>query len=295
MYFEGTLSEGKPLYLMERTMAIFHVFVAFAFAVGCSEEAPREVQETKVVVSIEKPATERYPVPSTPEATTAEEFALEIPQMAALEKEQLTLSSPLGQSEEQKPLMEADDHYIVQKGDTLAKIAARSDVYGDPMKWPSLFRLNLDKLGSMRVAEAFDLKWSSLFKLNTETADGTKVLGAFEQEALPEGLRIRFFTEQEIKENQANLVKKNWVVNVLSSQNAKDLVPSAIMLMKNGYPVYISNAMVKGQEWMRLRVGFFPTRSEAMAVGKEILSILNTDETWITQVARREVEEFGGY
>ena len=283
------------MYLINRIAAIFFFFVAFTFAVACSEEAPQEAQKPKVVVSIEKPATERYPVPSTPEAITAEEFELEIPQMAALEKEQPGLPSLMEQPEEETPAMEADDHYIVQKGDTLAKISARSDVYGDPMKWPSLFRLNLDKLGSMRVAEAFDLKWSSLFELKTDTADGTKVLEAFEQESLPEGLRLRFLTEEEIQENQANLVQKTWVVNVLSSQSAKGLVPPAIMLMKNGYPVYISNAMVKGQKWMRLRVGFFATRSEAMAVGKEILSILNADETWVTQVARSEVEEFGGY
>ncbi|MFO7736887.1 MAG: SPOR domain-containing protein [Desulfatiglandaceae bacterium] len=295
MVFEAALSTARPLHITKRNISLFSLFLAFAFAGACSEQAPQEIQETKVVVPIERPPAERHPVPSTPHVTTADEFALEIPQMAALEKEQPARPSPVQEPEEQTAAKEADDHYIVQKGDTLAKIAARSDVYGDPMKWPSLFRLNQEKLGSMRVAEAFDVKWSSLFKLKTDTADGTKVLEAFDRETLPEGLRLKFFTEEEIRKNQADLAQKNWVVNVLSSQNAEDLVPPAIVLMKSGYSIYISNAIVKERKWMRLRVGFFPTRSEAMAAGKEILSILNTDETWVTQVAHRELEEFGGY
>jgi type IV secretory pathway VirB10-like protein len=297
MSFEAVCSSAKPFSIPKRTVAIFLIFAASFFAGACSDPAPQEIQETKVVVPIEKPPAERHPVPAKPEVTATDEFALEIPQMGALEKEQLAVPSPVEQTEKQTAAieMEADDHYVVQAGDTLAGIAARSDVYGDPMKWPSLFRLNLEKLGDMRVAEAFDLKWSSLFKLKTDTPDGTKVLEAFDQEPLPEGLRLKFFTEEEIEANQANSAQKKWVANVLSSQRAKDLVPPAIVLMKNGYPVYISKATIKGKDWMRLRVGFFATRSEAMAVGKEILSILNTDETWVTQVEHRELEEFGGY
>ena len=297
MHFGGKLSSGKPQFLTKRAVVVFFLSAAFAFGGACSKGEEQENPKPKVIIPIKKPTKERHRIPLAPKASTvkSEEFVLELPQMAALEKDEPNPPSPAKESKEQAPVMEEKGYYTVQKGDNLAKIAARSDVYGDPIKWPSLFRLNMDELGSMKVAEAFDMQWSSLFKLKTDTVEGTKVLGAFEQESLPEGLRLRFLTEEEIRENRTNLVQKNWAVNVLSSQNKEGLVPSAIVLMKNGHPVYISEAMVKGQKWMRLRVGFFATRSEAMAIGKELMSILNADETWITEVAQSEVEEFGGY
>jgi septal ring-binding cell division protein DamX len=65
--------------------------------------------------------------------------------------------------------------------------------------------------------------------------------------------------------------------------------------MKNGYRVYISSAVVKGKEWMRLRVGFFGNRSEASAAGKKITSLLEADGAWVDRLGEQEIKEFGGY
>jgi hypothetical protein len=153
----------------------------------------------------------------------------------------------------------------------------------------------MDRLGGMKVAEAFDLKWSSLFRLNTDRSNGVNVLENFEAEELPEGLNLKFVTEKNAKENLAKVAQKIWVVSVISSQNMKSLVPPAITLMKNGYRVYISEAKVKGRDWMRLRVGFFETHQEATEEGEKIMSMLGEDETWVTRIAQSELENYGRY
>ena len=62
-----------------------------------------------------------------------------------------------------------------------------------------------------------------------------------------------------------------------------------------GYPVYITSAKVKGKNWMRLRVGFFKNKIKGDADRKEIMTLLNLDNSWVTKVGRRELDEFGGY
>jgi hypothetical protein len=48
---------------------------------------------------------------------------------------------------EPKPTPEvAKRSYVVQKGDSLWKIAGRSDVLGDPFRWPLLFKANRDQI-----------------------------------------------------------------------------------------------------------------------------------------------------
>jgi hypothetical protein len=173
--------------------------------------------------------------------------------------------------EKEKPVKAIDGYYRIRKGDSLFKVAGRKDVYGNSMKWPSLFRLNMVGLSGMRLSEDFEHK------------------------ELPAGLGLRFVTPDEAAENLTKLGNKAWVVNVLSSQTSKKIVPAALKLMKNGYLVYISSAVVKGQEWMRLRVGYFGDRSEASAAGKKIVSLLEADGAWIARLGEQELKEFGGY
>jgi hypothetical protein len=166
---------------------------------------------------------------------------------------------------------EEKGYYIVKKGDSLSSIAGKKEVYDDPLKWPILYRLNLDKLSHIPVSQDFADK------------------------EIPENLKIRFLTSAEVKENLKRRNHGFWVVNILSATTNKKIVPPAVKLIKEGYPVYIASAKVKGKDWMRLRVGFFKDRKEADTTGKKIMGIINLTDSWNTKVDEKEIEEFGGY
>ena len=293
MHFGGVDFPGRPI------VAVFFIVSPLFFGAACSQEEPKEVQTPRVVVPIKSPVREIPQVALVDERLNTEPGLMPaaIAETASLEDEEGQPDSPalIEKPEEQIDIQKEDGYYRVQKGDSLSKVAGRADVYGNPLMWPSLFRLNMDKLGGIKVAEAFDLKWSSLFRLNTDRSNGLNVLENFETEELPEGLNLKFLTEKETKENLANVAQKIWVVSVMSSQNMKSLVPPAITLMKNGYRVYISEAIVKGEDWLRLRVGFFATEQEAAEQGEKIMSLLGEDETWVARIAQKELENYGRY
>ena len=299
MHFGGDNSSGKLLLLVRLLVAVFCIAVPLFFGIACSKEEQKEVQTPRVVVPITNHVREIPQVALTSESINnePEERPTVVTETVSLEDEERHPDSPslIEKPEEQEVIKEEDGYYKVQKGDSLSKVAGSENVYGNTLMWPSLFRLNMDRLGGMKVAEAFDLKWSSLFRLNTDSSDGVNVLENFEAEELPEGLNLKFVTEKDAKENLAEVAQKIWVVSVISSQNMKSLVPPAITLMKNGYRVYISEARVKGQDWMRLRVGFFSTHQEATEEGEKIMSMLGEDETWVTRIAQSELENYGRY
>jgi len=166
---------------------------------------------------------------------------------------------------------EAGGYYIVKKGDSLYKIAGFKEVYGDPTKWPGLFRMNRGLLSGMEVTEDFPHR------------------------TLPQGLVLQYVTAREAAENLSRLGPKVWVANVLSSQSSEGFVRPAIALIRKGHHVYMDRAKVKGKEWMRLRVGFFKDRREADSAAKEIRSILDMKDIWVTKIEKEELEEFGGY
>ncbi len=240
-------------------LIIFFTCPVIFFAGGCSKEEPPEVKETKVVMPIKKP----MPKPSGP---PDQDKALE-------EKEKSReLKPPL---QEEQPAPPADTgtekgYYKVRKGDSLKKVAGLEDVYDDPMKWTSLFRLNMDKLEGMEATAIHEIE-------------------------LPEGLDLKFVTESEADENLTKLGQKVYAVNVLSAETTKNIAPQAIILMKNGYNAYICIAMVKGKEWLRLRAGFFKGYSEAVAAGEHITTILKGTNVWVARVNKSELKQFGGY
>ena len=299
MHFGGDDSSGKPLSVIRLLVAIFCIAVPLFFGAACSKEEQKEVQPPRVVVPITNPVREIPQVELASESINnePEETPTVVTETVSLEDEERQPDSPslIETPEEQEVIKEEDGYYRVQKGDSLSTVAGSEDVYGNTLMWPSLFRLNMDRLGGMKVAEAFDLKWSSLFRLNTDRSNGVNVLENFEAEELPEGLNLKFITEKDATENLAEVAQKIWVVSVISSQNMKSLVPPAITLMKNGYRVYISEARVKGMDWMRLRVGFFATYQEATEEGEKIMSMLGEDETWVTRIAQSELENYGRY
>ena len=299
MHFGGDDSSGDPLSLIRLLVAVFCIAVPLFFGAACSKEEQKEVETPRVVSPITNPVREIPPVALASESkkNEPEETPTAVTEPVSLEDEERQPDSPsfIEKPEEQAVIKEEDGYYRVQKGDSLSKVAGSENVYGNTLMWPSLFRLNMDRLGGMKVAEAFDLKWSSLFRLNTDSSNEVNVLENFEAEELPEGLNLKFVTEKDAKENLAKVAQKIWVVSVMSSQNTKSLVPPAITLMKNGYRAYISEARVKGKDWLRLRVGFFATYQEATEEGKKIMALLDEDETWVTRIAQCELDNYGRY
>ncbi|GAG06211.1 unnamed protein product, partial [marine sediment metagenome] len=108
------------------------------------------------------------------------------------------------------------DHYMVQKGDTLFKIAGRKDVYGDSMMWPSLFCRNLDRLGDVKPTE------------NLQHQELTKLLG------------LKFVTSSQASERSSKTGQNRWAVNVLSALDPQSTIQPYITLINNGYHVYIT-------------------------------------------------------
>jgi len=246
----------------------------FLVCVSCSREepAPPPVQKTKVRKHIKMPPPEKAKTSITSGEEKAKTEAKEGGKVKTAAIEERALKTPeTDGGENETEIEEVIGYYIAKKGDSLSSIAAREDVYGDPLKWPILYRLNMDKLGKLQFGEGLP--------------DGE----------VPEGLRLRILSPNEIRENLKRIGHNVWVVSVLSGTTDREIIPAAIRLIRNGYPVYITRVTVKAKDWMRLRVGFFKNRSDADKEGKKIRSMLNLHDSWITKVGKQELEEFGGY
>ena len=263
------------------------IFIMLLLALGaCSgeDQQPPQTPPPKVVqpikpstADIEKPTTTvaEEKKPQAEEKTSTEEAAPSpdkpgtAPKPAADEKK--VASEELTVPEAKKKDKDEPGIYLVNKGDTLSGIAARSDVLKDPLKWPILLRLNRDKLGEWTGGE--DLP----------------------ERELPQGTKLQVMTVQEARADLKKESGGRWVANVLSTTSVAEIVPPAVTLVKQDYPVYIVRASVKGKDYMRLRVGFFKNRSEADEVGKKIKEQLNLKDSWSTQADKEEYEEVAGF
>ena len=240
---------------------------------GCSREEPppHPVKKHKIVMPIKRPVQKKADTSLPSKQEKAKEKTEEARKVKTAAVEEKAIRPPEAEIIEKETVVEeVTGYYIIKKGDSLSSIAGRDDTYGDPLKWPILYRLNMDKIDALQVGEDF---------LESE---------------LPEGVRLKIITPDEAKENLERRLHNVWVVNVLSATTNEKIIPVAIRLIKNGYPVYITRATVKRKDWMRLRVGFFKNKTEADTEGKKIMSLLNLDNSWVTKI-EKELEEFGGY
>jgi hypothetical protein len=162
-------------------------------------------------------------------------------------------------------------YYVTERGDSLSKIAGRKDVYGDRLKWPIIYRMNMGVLDGLAKDVTFP---------NTE---------------IPSGIRLKIASSLEIQENLTKNPKDYWIINVLSAQEEEVIIPDAIRLIRNGYPAYITTADINGKEWMRLRVGFYRQKEVADREGKKLMEILGFTDIWTTKVGDIERGGFGGY
>jgi hypothetical protein len=260
----------------------------FIFGSACSREdqPPGYPPSPKVVQTIQPPPEEQE------EAAPDQERAAERPEPHA--KDRLQEETPPEEEDadvkevsvEEKPQAPADEKpetlpdaeqaqtgvYVVRQGDTLAGIAARQEIMEDPLKWLTLLRLNREKFG------------------------GRAISADFANRELPSGMVLRFISPGEAKERVEKPSGSMWAVNVISASASTegDVVTPAVMLAREGFPAYLTRAQVKGKEFLRLRVGFFSTKSEAVEEGEKIRELLGLDEFWVTMVSAGEYEEWAG-
>lgn len=241
--------------------------------IGCSkDEHSQSTGESYKVMPIKRPAPEKAETSLSSDKEKPEEELSEAEEVhTATTHESVGKPSEIEPAEKETKVKEVTGCYIVKQGESLSSIAARDEVYGDPLKWPLLYRHNIGKIGELQLVEEF---------LDRE---------------LPEGVELRIISTDEARERLGPKANHTWVVNVLSSTTQEALIPSAIRLMRDGYLVYLTSAVVRGRKWMRLRVGFFQTKLEADLERKKINSLLNIRNSWVTEVDQEEHAEFGGY
>jgi tetratricopeptide (TPR) repeat protein len=162
--------------------------------------------------------------------------------------------------------------YKVRKNESLLDIAGRQEVYGDALKWVSLFRLNMSALEKMKMTDNLPA------------------------EKLPEGLRIKYVSKDEASERLVEVADRLWVVDVASARSMNAVVPYAVLLMKKGYRAYLTKSQLAGEEWTRLRVGFYKDILEALKVSEGVKALLNMSETPMPmKIDRKELERFAAY
>ena len=220
---------------------------------GCSREKPANKPAQKVVV--------KTPITVPVGNETAEQA-----QAPGSTSTIQTSAKPEGNS---APALQEKDVYVTKGDESLTAIAARKDVYGDPLKWILLYRYN---------RTIFD-----------KTAKDT----SFPERPSPAGARLKIATSSDVNKNTRT--GSRWVVNVLSFPQQEKIVRDALVLVDNGYPAYIIKATVNGADYLRLRVGFFNEKTAAVSEGQKIAALLNISDIWTTKTGEAEFNEFGGY
>ncbi|HDM10552.1 MAG: SPOR domain-containing protein [Deltaproteobacteria bacterium] len=256
-------------------------FIVHAVLVGCSQEDTDEQPKSqKVVVRIKRTPPKE---PGTIDVRKNSELGpiVEIAKDEETQKPGTTgKNTPIGAKEEknaprkghaQSKITEQGGWYETQGSDTLALVAGSPRVYSDPYKWPSLLRLNLDKLEPFGLTRGLELR------------------------KLPQGLRLRYLTPKEVEENRKKLNGCRWVVSILSDRNSDELSPLAVDLIKNGLSVYIARAEIKGEQWLRLRTGFFPSLDEAKRIRAKVEEITGLKGLWLAKISDKEFDEYAGY
>ncbi len=249
-----------------------------------AERIPKtETEEVKPAGVEEKVAPGQEKAPEKEGAVAKEAEGVKTALIKEIPKKQAEEVKPAGVEEkvaqgpetttEEKETAEEEigRYYIVKKGESLYDLTSRGDVYGNKLKWPILYRLNIDALG----------------RLKTE--------GDVVERALPKGLKLRIVGPDDVKENLEKRPDRRWVVNVISTTTNEKIVPITITLIKNGYSAYLTQATIKGKVWTRLRVGFFASKAEADAQRKRIRDLLHIGDPWSVKLGPMEFAEFAGY
>ncbi|MFH1481392.1 MAG: LysM domain-containing protein, partial [Pseudomonadota bacterium] len=251
---------------------IYLLMIFFFFGQGCKkEESDFPVEKIRVRKPINRPSP-----PKTPPGAVQDGIKTDAGEKGTKKREMaIPLKDAPGESRGESgggtPVFQGDfGYYTVRKGDTLSGISAKEEIYGDPLQWPILLRLNMDKL--------------AVLKMDQHLPGIT----------LPQGLQIRFLSPEAIRKKAKEAGQRAWAINILSSQHPEKITLLAISLLKKDYCAYITRARVKGKDWMRLRVGFFKAKADAMLEKETIDKVLDVKDSWIDRAGLEEMERHSG-
>ncbi len=240
---------------------------------GTQETSAAGEQTTEMTRPQETTPKEPTPVvPSSPEVEKAAPSTSKVeaspPTETAVAASKASAPTPAASKKKELPALEKGVARVGE-GESLSAFAAREDTCGDPLKWPNLYRLNLQRLAMLRT-------WKDI-----------------KEKPLQSGMVLRYLPPVDKEEARSPIQVGPWVVTVRSWQTPGRLTAPAIKLIENGFHVYITRAEVKGKQWLRLRVGFYPNKSEAMEARNKISEIFGNDDSWIARAGKEELEEFG--
>ena len=224
----------------------------------------KQIEPVKPIGREEKPA-------QMPEKGVVAKKAEEITAKPAGVEDKPAQRPETGTEEKETEEEEMEAYYIVKKGESLYDVASREDVFGNKLKWPILYQLNIDTLANLKTE------------------------GDVVERALPEHLKLRILNPDTVEENLEKRSNRRWAINVLSTTTNEKVVPITMTLIRNGHSAYLTSATVKGKDWTRLRVGFFTSKAEADAQGKKIRDLLHISDLWSVKLGPMEFAEFAGY
>ncbi len=78
------------------------------------------------------------------------------------------------------------------------------------------------------------------------------------------------------------VIKKKWVVNLISFKQEWYAKRKAAEFEKKGIPVEVTKVVIKGKTWYRLRVKGFNSKYEAAAYAAKVKKSLNLTSVWVT-------------
>jgi len=78
-------------------------------------------------------------------------------------------------------------------------------------------------------------------------------------------------------------VKEGWSIQAFSFDNTAEATEKVTQLTEAGWPTYQVTALVKGENWHRVRVGGYPTKEDAAEASAELASGLGLDDLMIAE------------
>lgn len=82
-----------------------------------------------------------------------------------------------------------------------------------------------------------------------------------------------------------------WAVQVNSCRSHTQAKNLQERLRNRGLGAYITEAIIKGEKWYRVRIGFYSTKKEAVETGEKVVSEFKTTNYWPIQPSKEEIEK----